>query len=47
MHDVTITDCNFGTRSNQDASWFIYNVRGLKLNNVTIGGKKVDTVLST
>jgi polygalacturonase len=46
VRDVTITDCDFGTPANLDQPWYIYNVRNLKLQNVTIGGKKVNTVLS-
>jgi polygalacturonase len=46
VRDVTISDCDFGTPGNGEQPWYVYNVRGLKLRNVTIGGKKVDTVLS-
>jgi polygalacturonase len=46
VRDVTITDCDFGTPANADHPWFIYNVRNLKLKNVKIGGKKIDTLLS-
>jgi len=46
VRDITITDCDFGTPSNADKPWFLYNVRNLKLNNVTIAGKKVNTTLS-
>jgi len=46
VRDVTITDCDFGTPANLDKPWFLYNVRNLKLNNVSIGGKKVTTTLS-
>jgi polygalacturonase len=46
VRDVTITDCDFGTPANAAQPWFVYNVRGLKLANVTIGGKKFNTVLS-
>jgi polygalacturonase len=47
VRDITITDCDFGTPSNGDNPWFLYNVRNLKLNNVTIAGRKVNTTLST
>ena len=47
VRDVTITDCDFGTPSNAEQPWYLYNVQGLRLKNVTIGGKKVDRVLST
>jgi polygalacturonase len=47
VRDVTITDCDFGTPSNAERPWFIYNTRGLTLKNVTIAGKKFNTTLST
>jgi polygalacturonase len=47
VRDVTITDCDFGTPSNLDRPWFIYNTRGLTLKNVTIAGKKFNTTLAT
>jgi polygalacturonase len=43
--DVTITDCDFGIPVNTAQPWFLYNVKGLTLKNVTIGGKVHDTVL--
>jgi hypothetical protein len=43
---VTITDCDFGTPVNAAQPWYTYNVRGLKLANVVIGGKRYDTTLS-
>jgi len=46
VRDVTVTDCDFGTPSNASKPWFLYNVRNLKLDNVTIAGKKVHTTLS-
>lgn len=46
VRDVTITDCDFGTPVNAAQPWYTYNVRGLKLANVTIGGKRYDTTLS-
>ena len=36
---VTITDCDFGMPVNTAQPWFLYNVKGLQLKNVTIGGK--------
>ena len=42
---VTITDCDFGTPVNTAQPWFLYNVKGLTLNNVTIGGKVHNTTL--
>lgn len=47
VRDVTITDCDFGTPSNADKPWFVHNVKNVRLQNVIIGGKKVDTTLST
>jgi len=47
VRDVTITDCDFGTPVNAAQPWYTYNVRGLKLANVTIAGKRYDTTLST
>ncbi|MBY0238240.1 MAG: glycoside hydrolase family 28 protein [Burkholderiaceae bacterium] len=44
--NVTITDCDFGTPVNQQAPWYLYNVKGLKLKNVTIGGKVHNTELA-
>jgi polygalacturonase len=44
--DVSISDCDFGTPANGAAPWFMYNVKGLKLKNVTIGGKVHNTTLS-
>ncbi|MCS0630289.1 glycoside hydrolase family 28 protein [Telluria mixta] len=46
VRDVTITDCDFGTPVNAAQPWYTYNVRGLKLANVKIGGKRYDTTLS-
>ena len=44
--DVTITDCDFGTPVNTAQPWFLYNVKGLTLKNVTIGGKVHNTTLN-
>jgi len=46
IRDVTITDCDFGTPVNAAQPWFLYNVRNVKLTNVTIAGKVHDTTLS-
>ena len=46
IRDVTITDCDFGTPVNAAQPWFIYNVRNVRLKNVTIAGKVHDTTLS-
>ncbi|MDB5748857.1 MAG: endopolygalacturonase [Massilia sp.] len=47
IRDVTITDCDFGTPVNAAQPWFTYNVKNVKLTNVTIGGKVHNTTLST
>jgi polygalacturonase len=47
VRDVTITDCDFGAPANAEQPWYLYNVQGVKLSNVKIGGKKFDTVLSS
>src|SRR5687768_13817294 len=39
IYDVTIRNANFGTVKNRSV---IKNVKGLKLENVTVGGKKVE-----
>ena len=44
--DVTITDCDFGVPVNTAQPWFLYNVKGLQLKNVTIGGKVHNTTLN-
>jgi polygalacturonase len=44
--NVTITDCDFGTPVNDKAPWYLYNVKGLKLKNVAVGGKVHDAELS-
>ena len=43
---VTISDCDFGTPANAAQPWFVYNVKGLTLKNVTIGGTVHNTTLS-
>ncbi|WP_229487345.1 glycoside hydrolase family 28 protein [Pseudoduganella lutea] len=44
--NVTISDCDFGTTVSTEQPFFLYNVRGLKLNRVKIGGKEYNTTLS-
>ncbi len=46
ISNVTIRDCDFGTPANVAQPYFLYNVRGLKLINVTIAGKKINTTLN-
>ena len=43
---ITISDSDFGTPANAAAPWFIHNVRGLVLTNVTIAGKVVNATLN-
>ena len=43
---ISISDCDFGTPRNAAQPWFLHNVRSVTLNNVTIGGKVISTVLS-
>jgi len=47
IRDVTITDCDFGTPRNAAQPWYVYNVKNVKLTNVTIAGKLVNTTLAT
>jgi polygalacturonase len=44
---VTISDCDFGQPVNAGEPIYLYNVQGLKLDNVTIGGKRIDATLSS
>ena len=44
--NITLSDCDFGTPANAARPWFIHNVAGLRLSNVTIGGKTYDLSLS-
>jgi polygalacturonase len=46
MTNISISDCDFGTPRNLEKPWYAYNVRGLKLRNITIAGKKIDTDIS-
>jgi polygalacturonase len=46
VSDVTISDCDLGTPSNSAQPTYLYNVRGLVLKNVKIGGKVVNRTLS-
>lgn len=43
---VTIKDCDFGNPVNKDQPLYLYNVQSLKLENVTISGKRMDAALS-
>lgn len=44
---VTIKDCDFGNPVNDKEPIYLYNVQGLKLENVMISGKRVDATLSS
>jgi polygalacturonase len=46
IRDVTITDCDFGTPVNAAQPFYLYNVRNVKLSNVTVGGKVHNATLS-
>ncbi|MBY0556175.1 MAG: glycoside hydrolase family 28 protein [Burkholderiaceae bacterium] len=43
--NVSISDCDFGTPVNTAQPWFLYNVKGLTLKNVTIGTTVHNTTL--
>lgn len=43
---VSISDSDFGTPANTAQPWYLYNVRGLKLSNVSIAGTVHNTTLS-
>ena len=44
--DVNISDCDFGMPYNAENPIYLYNVKGLKLKNVKIGGKTYNETLS-
>lgn len=46
VRDVTISDCDFGQPANASQPFYLYNVTGLTLKNVTMGGKVCNTRLS-
>jgi polygalacturonase len=46
VSDVTIEDCDLGTPANAEHPTYLYNVKGLRLKNVKIGGKVVNQTLS-
>lgn len=45
VSDVTLSNCNFGTPA-AATPYYLYNVQGLILKNVTIAGQVYDTTLS-
>ena len=46
VQNVTIGDSDFGTPADTDQPYYLYNVQGLTLDNVTIGGTVYNTTLS-
>jgi polygalacturonase len=44
---VTIKDCDFGAPANVQEPVYLYNVHGLRLENVFAGGKRIDATLSS
>ncbi|MES2318367.1 MAG: glycoside hydrolase family 28 protein [Pseudomonadota bacterium] len=46
LSNITISDCDFGTPRNAAQPWFLHNVKGLTLKNITIAGKVHTTTLS-
>lgn len=44
---ITIKDCDFGKPVSDKEPIYLYNVHGLKLDNVVIGGKRMDAMLSS
>ncbi|MYN02148.1 endopolygalacturonase [Pseudoduganella sp. DS3] len=46
LSDISITDADFGTPRNAEEPWFVYNVKRLKLSNVRIAGKTINTELN-
>ena len=46
VSNVTISDCDFGTPVNAAQPVYLYNVKGLLLKNVKIGGKLINATMS-
>jgi polygalacturonase len=46
VSEVTISDCDFGIPASSAQPYFLYNVKGLTLKNVAIGGVVHNTTLS-
>src|SRR6516165_3333184 len=46
VQNVTVTDCDFGSTANTAQPYYLYNVQGLTLDNVTIGVTVYNTTLS-
>ncbi len=47
LTDITFSDCDFGTPVNAKQPWFLHNVQGVKLSNVTIAGVVYNTTLTS
>ena len=46
VQNITIADCDFGTPADATQRYYLYNVQGLTLDNVIIGGTIYNTTLS-
>ena len=46
VSDVTITDCDFGAPANAAQPFWLYNVAGLTLRNVSVSGKVYNGTLA-
>jgi hypothetical protein len=46
VQNITIADCDFGTPADATQPYYLYNVQGLTLDNVTISGTIYNTTLS-
>jgi polygalacturonase len=46
VQNITIADSDFGTPADATQPYYLYNVQGLTLDNVTIGGTMYNTTLS-
>jgi hypothetical protein len=46
LRDISITDADFGTPRNTADPWFVFNARRVRLANVRIAGKTINTELN-
>ncbi|WP_426171192.1 glycoside hydrolase family 28 protein [Pseudoduganella sp. R-34] len=46
LRDISITDADFGTPRNAADPWFVFNARRIRLANVRIAGKTINTELN-
>lgn len=46
VQDITISDCDFGTPAASGSPFFVFNAKGVKLQNVKVGGKIINTTLA-